>query len=184
MGKFIATASAILFAGLVSQASAGDFVSGHDIAVDAEGNPSLPDVDFRSQWTMLGAWSIAGEDGAEGMHVVYTQPGVVEVYRETGEFPDGAVLIKELFSTETGDFSTGRVSFAKDVSGWFMMIRDTQKRFKGNKLWGSGWGWAYFDADDPKHTTTEVYKTECQGCHIPARKTDWVYVQGYPVLKK
>lgn len=184
MGKFIATASAILFAGLVSQASAGDFVSGYDIAVDAEGNPSLPDVDFRSQWTMLGAWSIAGEDGAEGMHVVYTQPGVVEVYRETGEFPDGAVLIKELFSTETGDYSTGRVSFAKDVSGRFMMIRDTQKRFKGNKLWGSGWGWAYFDADDPKQTTTEAYKTECQGCHIPARKTGWVYVQGYPVLKK
>jgi len=26
------------------------------------------------------------------------------------------------------------------------------------------------------------YKKDCLGCHIPAKATDWVYVQGYPVL--
>ena len=26
------------------------------------------------------------------------------------------------------------------------------------------------------------YATDCKTCHIPARKDDWVYVRGYPVL--
>jgi hypothetical protein len=40
---------------------------------------------------------------------------------------------------------------------------------------------------DPKgnqmhFTNFADYKKDCLGCHIPARTTDWVYVQGYPVL--
>ena len=28
------------------------------------------------------------------------------------------------------------------------------------------------------------YTSDCKVCHIPAKKDDWVYVRGYPVLKK
>jgi hypothetical protein len=28
------------------------------------------------------------------------------------------------------------------------------------------------------------YKTDCKTCHVPAKKDDWVYVRGYPVLAK
>ena len=49
---------------------------------------------------------------------------------------------------------------------------------------GDGWGWAYFEGEDPKNSTTESYDAECKACHVPAQNTDWVYVQGYPVLKK
>ena len=153
--------------------------------VAANGTISLP-PDFR-EWVHLGTWSIAGDDeegGADGFHNVYTQPETIVSYRRTGKFPDGAVLVKELFETETGDMTTGRVSWAKRVSGWFVMIKDRQGRFKGNPLWGDGWGWALFDADDPATTVTEDYKSDCIPCHVPAEKDDWVYVRGYPVLHR
>lgn len=151
--------------------------------VDADGMISLP-PDFR-QWAYLGSWSIAGDDeegGAAETHVVYTQPETVEAFRQTGEFPDGAVLVKELFETETGDLTTGRVSWAFEVTGWFIMIKDSEGRFPGSGLWGDGWGWALFQADDPTTTVTEDYATECLPCHVPAKTDDWVYVRGYPTL--
>ena len=29
-----------------------------------------------------------------------------------------------------------------------------------------------------------IYNADCKGCHVPAQSTDWIYVEGYPVLKK
>jgi hypothetical protein len=28
------------------------------------------------------------------------------------------------------------------------------------------------------------FRTDCLGCHLPAKKSDWIYVDGYPVLRK
>ena len=159
--------------------------------VDAHGSISLPS-DFDRKWVFLGTWSIAGEDveqsaaasghGAAALHNVYTQPSTVEVFRNTGKFPDGAVLIKELLNTKTAQMTTGKVSRGKKIEGWFIMVKDTKSRFPGNKLWGDGWGWSLFDAK--KKLTTKDYKAECLGCHIPAKRNDWVYVEGYPLLRK
>ncbi len=106
-----------------------------------------------------------------------------KTYRDTGGFPDGAVLVKELLDTTTETLTTGTVSYAADTSGWFVMVKSDASRFEDNPLWGDGWGWAYFDADDRNTPLTTDYETECKACHVPARKTDWVYVRGYPVLK-
>jgi hypothetical protein len=156
--------------------------------VDKSGKISLPAEDYRSNWHLLGSWSIAGSEGAEGIHNVYTQPGVIEAFQNTGEFPDGAVLLKELLSAKTGEYSTGTVSYADELQGFFVMVKDENKRnrleFKGNKLWGDGWGWAYFDASDRENSTTVNYKMECKSCHVPARKTDWIFTEAYPVLRK
>ena len=159
--------------------------------VDANGNIAIP-WDFDTHWVFLGTWSIAGEDveqsaaasghGAAALHNVYTQPGTVETFRNTGTFPDGTVLIKELLNTETASMTTGKVSRGKNIEGWFVMIKDTKNRFPGNKLWGDGWGWFLFDAD--KNLTTKDYQAECLGCHIPAKHSDWIYVDGYPILQK
>jgi len=157
-------------------------LDGFEIAVGESGSIHLPDVDFRAAWTMLGAWSVAGEEGAEGMHVVYTQPETVRHYRETGVFPDGAVLIKELLAAKTEEMTTGTVSHATDPVGWFVMVKSAEPRFPDNALWGDGWGWAYFDPKDRTTTTTEDYDAECKTCHVPAEDTDWIYVRGYPVL--
>lgn len=160
--------------------------------VDKYGNISLPE-NFRRDWAFLGTWSIADEDvetsseasghGAAGLHNVYTQRATIDHFRATGEFPDGAVIIKELLKAATESMTTGTVSRGTEVEGWFVMVKDTKGRFPGHPLWGDGWGWSLFNADQPEGTVTKNYKTECIGCHIPARKDDWIYLSGYPVLQ-
>ena len=166
--------------------------STYETIVDESGNIFMPE-DFRRDWAFLGTWSIANEDvetssaasghGAAGLHNVYTQRGTIEYFRETGQFPDGAVIIKELLKAETASMTTGTASRRLEVEGWFVMVKDTQGRFSSNPLWGDGWGWSLFDVDRPDSTVTTNYKTECIGCHIPARKDDWIYLDGYPVLE-
>jgi hypothetical protein len=159
--------------------------------VDKKGNISLP-KGFQTNWVFLGTWSVAISDiadnveaqskGAAALHNVYTQPGVAEYYRENKAFPDGAVLLKELRKGVTSAMTTGIVSRAADLDGWFIMIKDTKRRFPSNPLWGNGWGWALFNADQPRYTVTRD-KGECIACHVPAKKNDWVYIEGYPLLQ-
>ncbi|MCB1878069.1 MAG: cytochrome P460 family protein [Chromatiales bacterium] len=172
--------------------SSSTFVSTYGKWVDDKGNISLP-KDFLTRWVFLGTWSVAAKDversseasghGVAGLHNVYTQPGVVEYFREHGSFPDGAILIKELLKGVTSAMTTGTVSRAGAREGWFIMVKDSQGRFEGNSLWGDGWGWALFNVENPVMPVTQNYRFECTGCHLPARETDWVYVDGYPLLK-
>jgi hypothetical protein len=152
--------------------------------VDEKGNISLP-KDFRG-WQFLGTWGVATDEdnevGSKGFHNVYTQPETVSAFRKNGKFPDGAVLVKELLKAKTDSMTTGEISYAAETDGWFIMIKDTKGRFKGNKLWGDGWGWALFKAENPTKIVTEDYKDDCLSCHVPAKKDDWIYLRGYPIL--
>jgi len=38
-------------------------------------------------------------------------------------------------------------------------------------------------ADKPLKTTSTDYHSDCQGCHVPAKATDSIYVNGYPLLR-
>lgn len=157
-----------------------------DGIVSGDGSIRLPE-DFRTNFVMLGAWSVAGDADANGgidLHVVYAPKNAVEGYRQSGAFPDGTVLVKELFTTKTESLTTGEATRAAGNAGHFVMVKDDAGRFPGNSLWGDGWGWSFFEAGDPARAVTEDYESECLGCHEPARPTDLVYVQGYPVLEK
>ncbi len=151
--------------------------------VDASGNIRVP-KDYRTLYQALGTWAIAADSGqgSKEMHIVYASPGAIDAYRKAGHFPDGAVLVKEVFATSTNDMTTGTVSRADELKGWFVMVKDSKGSHLGNPLWGDGWGWSWFDADKPLKTTSTDYHTDCQGCHVPAKNTDWIYVKGYPVL--
>lgn len=153
--------------------------------VDDKGNLRVPS-DYRTSYQVLGSWAVAKDDGpgSKDLHVVYASPGAIAAYRKDGHFPDGAVLIKEVFHAATGQMTTGTVSHADTLVGWFVMVKDSAGRFPGNKLWGDGWGWSWFDAANPRKTTSTDYKTDCQSCHIPAQQSDWIYTDGYPVLKR
>jgi Cytochrome P460 len=89
-----------------------------------------------------------------------------------------------VFQTTTGQMTTGTVSRAENLKGWFVMMRDMNGRFAGNKLWGDGWGWSWFDATNPSKTTSTDYRANCKSCHVPAQASDWVYVGGYPPLRR
>ncbi|WP_022723618.1 cytochrome P460 family protein [Rhodopseudomonas sp. B29] len=190
--KFIMTAVAVASFGALVLFSHGNAMaqgaateSAAASVTDAMGNMHIP-PDYRTTYEFLGTWSVAGDDGkgAKQMHVVYASPGTIAAFRKTGHFPEGAVLVKEVYEATTKDMTTGSVSHEDKLVGWFLMVRDTKNNHAGNKLWGDGWGWSWFDAGNPTKTTSTDYKTDCQSCHVPARATEWIYTLGYPPLKK
>jgi hypothetical protein len=167
------------------QATAISSASQTEAAVDAEGNLRVP-REYRTTYQPLGSWAVAADEGrgSKELHVVLGSPGSVEAYRKDGRFPDGTVFVKEVFKTATKEMTTGTVSHAEELKGWFVMVKDSAGRYPGNALWGDGWGWSWFDAANPTKTTSTDYKLNCKSCHVPAQATDWVYVDGYPALKR
>lgn len=153
--------------------------NGFDL-VDKNGNISKPE-NVRDSYQSLGAYVVLDPKGNQ-MHMTYATPGSAEAYRKTGKFPDGTVLVKEVFGTDHAQMTTGDAHWASGTKVWFVLIKDEKGRFAGNPLWGNGWGWALFKADAPDKQVATDYKKDCLGCHIPARSTDWIYVKGYPVL--
>ncbi|TXI82596.1 MAG: cytochrome C [Cupriavidus sp.] len=152
--------------------------------VDNAGNLRVP-KDYQMTYQALGPWAVAADTGkgSKEVHNVYASPGAIEAYRKSKRFPDGTVLVKEVYDTSTGEMTTGTVSRPDKLKGWFVMVKDSKNSHPGNPLWGDGWGWSWFDAGNPNKTTSTDYKTDCQACHTPAQATDWIYVDGYPVLK-
>jgi hypothetical protein len=184
-GALVTAASALLIAALgESGAREPGGASAAESVVDGNGNMHVP-VNYGREYEYLGSWAVAADrgQGSKDLHVVYASPGAAEAYRAGRHFPDGTVLVKEVFQAATAPMTTGTVSHADVLKGWFVMVRDTTGRHAGNRLWGDGWGWSWFDAGNPTKTTSTDYKTNCRGCHVPTQATEWVYVGGYPSLR-
>jgi hypothetical protein len=150
--------------------------------VSGDGAIAMP-PNFRTTMTHLGSWFVPGGD-ASGFHDVYAEEWAVRAYQQTGKFPDGAVLVKELRAHSSGTYTTGEnVSYANDgLKQWFVMVKDASNRFPKNKSWGDGWGWALFQPGKSGNVSKD-YKADCLGCHVPARENDWLYTEAYPTLK-
>lgn len=155
--------------------------------VEAEPVLQVPTVDYRKEWVQLGTFSILADkpaDGAKQLHVVYTERKNLEAYLNDGRFPDGAVLVKDVFATKTEPLTTGTVSYAGELAGRFVMVKDGAGKLGTGARFGDGWGWAFFEGNETKRTVTTDYKTDCLSCHEPARSKDLLYLQGYPPLLK
>jgi Cytochrome P460 len=74
---------------------------------------------YRTLYQVLGSWAIAADNGAgsKEIHDVYASPGTIDAHRESGRFPDGAVLVKEVSGTATRDMTTGTVSQRRQADG-------------------------------------------------------------------
>ncbi|MBY0371345.1 cytochrome P460 family protein [bacterium] len=179
----------VLFAsiGLLMSASGCQQADGKPVAakpyssfVSENGNINFP-VDFPNGYVFIGSWAVNGSVGVSEIHAVYTRPEDVSAFKEVGKFPDGAVLVKEVSATLGSAHTTGNASWAHESKTWFLMIKDSKQRFPTNPLWGDGWGWAQFDPATKKQISTN-YKTDCIGCHVPVKNSDWVYTYAYPPL--
>lgn len=158
--------------------------SGELTVDDLRARLRVPDG-YSESFQFLGSYAVAagpGEDPGD-LHTVFASPGTVRGYLDNGRFADGAVLVKEVFAATAEAMTTGHVSRAAELKGWFVMVKDGQGRIAADPLWGDGWGWAWFDAPSPTRTSTKDYRAECLGCHVPAQGTDWVYVRSYPPLR-
>jgi len=156
-----------------------DIFNGFEL-VDKAGNIRKP-ADFRDRYPTLGTYFVLDPKGNQ-MHATHASPGAAEYYRKNGKFADGTVLVKEIFATNHAQMTTGDSHWATATQIWFIMVKDEKGRYPGNPLWGDGWGWALYKSDAPDKQVATDYKKDCLGCHVPAKSTDWIYVQGYPVL--
>jgi hypothetical protein len=186
LGGALVTAASVLLIAALGESGAREpgGVSAAESVVDGNGNLHVPE-NYRREYEYLGSWAVAADQGqgSKDVHVVYASPGAADAYKADGHFPDGTVLVKEVFQAATASMTTGTVSHADVLKGWFVMVRDTTGRHAGNRLWGDGWGWSWFDAGNPTRTTSTDYKTNCRGCHVPAQAAEWIYVGGYPSLR-
>jgi hypothetical protein len=120
-------------------------------------------------------------------HNVYIEPGSYEIYKKTGEFPEGTIFFKELQLTlpaENPDGSrteaSGRGFFPGKLNGADVTVKDT-KRYADT----GGWGYYNFNHHEPKAATAKVRpKSECAFCHMASAKKDDVWTQFYPLLDK
>lgn len=153
--------------------------------VGKDGSIARP-TDYRETFRHLGTWAVAKEANApvHEMHNVYAQLDAIKSFEKNGTFPDGAVLVKEITNVRADKLTTGQSTWSTDDKVWFVMIKDSKGRFPDNPLWGKGWGWALFKANEPAHNVATDFKTDCLTCHIPAKEDDWIYTRGYSILKK
>src|ERR1700756_2155788 len=120
-------------------------------------------------------------------HNVYIEPGSYEIYKKTGEFPEGTIFFKELQLTlpaQNPDGSrtepSGRGYFPGPWNGADVTVKDS-KRFAAT----NGWGYFNFNHHEPKAPTAKLKaKDECAYCHIANAKKDEVWTQFYPLLDK
>jgi hypothetical protein len=93
---------------------------------DANGNLHMPDG-YRTAYEFPGTRAAAADQGqgAQELHIVYASPGTINVYRKDRHFPDGAVLVKEVYRAATEPMTTGTISHSERLKGWFVMLKES-----------------------------------------------------------
>lgn len=147
------------------------------------------------QWVFVGAplTPNALNDGKAAFpefHNVYIEPGAFAHYQQTGKFPEGTQIAKELVMIRAPDGankdgSTDEVSgtgyFQGEFVGLELTVKDT-KRFAKEPG-----GWAYFSfghKGQPYAKTAAAFPAKsCNACHQAAAADDFVFTQFYPVLR-
>ncbi len=114
-------------------------------------------------------------------HSVYIHPDHFKVWKRTGAFPDGTIMVKEMTSVGSKQAVSGSGYFMGEYLGLEATIKDS-KRFKDEPGF-----WAYFSwtrEGKPRAKTTKAEPAgKCNICHQSFAKDDWVFTQYYPVLR-
>lgn len=115
-------------------------------------------------------------------HNVYIDPTSWKHWKKTGEFREGAILIKELVSVGTKAAVSGNGYFQGEYIGLEAVIK-SKKHFPSEPG-----NWAYFSFSTPDHKaltpTATAFPTEaCNVCHATSAADDFVFTQYYPVLR-
>ena len=114
-------------------------------------------------------------------HSVYIDPKSFAHYAETGEFPDGTILVKELASVGSKEAVSGKGFFMGDFIGLEATVKSAEHYpdEPGN--------WAYFSFSNPggelKPSATAFPSASCNACHEGSAADDFVFTQYYPVLR-
>ncbi|MBL4906785.1 MAG: cytochrome P460 family protein [Sneathiella sp.] len=150
---------------------------------DAQGQ--LIRIDGWRQWVFIGAPLTPnslndGKAAFPEFHNVYMEPTAFAHYVETGRFPNGTMIAKELLSVGDTEAVSGTGYFQGDFQGLEFAVKDT-KRFPNEP---GGWTYYSFGHALPYEKVAKAFPTEaCASCHVAAAEYDMVFLQYYPVLK-
>ena len=143
-----------------------------------------PDVRYR-EWVYVGTPLTPNalnppEAPFPEFHNVYIHPDDFDHWKNTGTFPDGTVMVKELVLVGATSAVSGNGYFQGEFSGLEITVKDS-KRFKDEPGY-----WAYFSYGHsyPLADTAEAFPTAaCNACHEASAADDFVFTQFYPVLR-
>lgn len=143
------------------------------------------------QWVFIGAPLTPnglnnGQAAFPEFHHVYINPDAYAVYQQTGIFPEGTVIAKELVLLQKPDHKdgsknapSGRGFFAGELQGMDVMVKDSTRFAKTN-----GWGFFNFGHHAPpyKASAKAAQEEACAACHTANAHEDMVFTHFYPVL--
>ncbi len=142
-------------------------------------------IDGWRQWVFIGAPLTPnslndGKAAFPEFHNVYIEPTAFARYVETGHFPNGTMIAKELLSVGDTEAVSGTGFFQGDFQGLEFAVKDTE-RFPSEP---GGWSYYSFGHALPYDDVAKAFPTEtCAACHEAAADYDMVFMQYYPILK-
>ncbi len=185
-GSKLLTLSSAIFTALVLQFDTISVAQAEDAFTIKDGELTRP-TGYR-EWIYVGTPVTPNElnNGKAAFpehHNVYIDPKSWKVWKETGKFRDGTILVKELVSVG----SKGGVSGKGYFQGEFIGLEATIK--SKNDFPKEPGNWAYYSFSSKDHKTlSETAKpfpaAACNSCHAAAAADDFVFTQYYPVLGK
>lgn len=116
------------------------------------------------------------------MHNVYIDPVSYDHYKNTGKFPEGTIIMKELVSVGSKAAVSGNGYFMGEFIGLEASVK-SKEHFPdepGN--------WAIFSFTQPeigtlKDKAAPFPAAACNSCHEASAEDDFVFTQYYPVLR-
>ena len=119
------------------------------------------------------SYSRVGMPGHHMFDNVFVNPEAYRVFKETGTWPDGTMLVLETRGArDKGSINQRGLFQDGDVMGREVHLKD--KRVPG--------GWAFYGFDEAKPTTPFPHEMDCYSCHEQHGAVDTTFVQFYPTL--
>ena len=182
-----ARAAAVLCAAVLAFSASGTAEPPGSVArFDDEGRLRQPEDDAWREWVHIGTPLTPNSLNPPVAHFpefhhVYIDPRAFAHYRESGEFRDGTVLIKELVGVGATEAVSGKGFFPGGFGGLEVAVKDS-RRFADEP---GGWAYFSFGHEPPPYPETAEQLTTgaCNLCHEAAAARDWVFTQYYPVLR-
>jgi hypothetical protein len=151
----------------------------------ADGNQLLRPDGYR-EWRFVAAnYGMGYKDGQPEIpknatfHNIFMQPEAFQKYAETGEFPEGTMLVMEVYRPGTNASINKRGIFQDQFVGVEVALKDSSKFAEK---------WAYFNfigSGGTQLTQSKAFaKDACWKCHNEHGAKDNVFVQFYPSLRE
>jgi len=147
-----------------------------------EGQLRAPLVSEYRSWEMVARSVVHGEHnplGAPfaGLHLVYQDPASLRLFRDKGSFPDGTMILMEVWPLERLETESGFTSFPTTQPHLLVQLKD-RRIFSGE-------GWAYFRFEPGANMAAPSWRqaeeaSRCMSCHVAGESQDQVFLKHFP----